>query len=106
MNRPNDPPQPGQPSNVHGTALGAARVLVQVDGARRANSFNYYRKITALPAGSPLQPDANPVKVINTQGTQHSLEGLPVGATVEITVTGVNDAGEGQPSEPVPVVVT
>jgi len=29
-----------------------------------------------------------------------------VGATVEITVTGVNDAGEGQASEPVQVVVT
>ena len=46
------------------------------------------------------------MKVINTQGTQHTLEGLAAGATVEITVTGVNDAGEGQPSEPVSVVVT
>ena len=73
-------------------------MLVQVDGARRANSFNYYRNV--------IGTDAEPVKVINTQGTQHTLEGLPVGATVEITVTGVNDAGEGQPSDPVSVVVT
>jgi hypothetical protein len=29
-----------------------------------------------------------------------------VGATVRITVTGVNDAGEGQPCEAVEVVVT
>ncbi len=105
LNRPNDPGQPGQPSNVHATPLSAARVLVQVDGARRANSFNYYRKIIALPAGSPLQPDAKPVKVINTQGTQFTFENLPVGATVEITVTGVNDAGEGQASDPVQALV-
>ena len=98
LNRPADPAQPGQPSNVHATALGAARVLVQVDGARRANSFNYYKKV--------IGTDAEPVKVINTQGTQHTYENLPVGATVEITVTGVNDAGEGQPSAPVSVVVT
>ena len=49
--------------------------------------------------------DAVPVKVINTEGTQHTIEGLTAGATVEITVTGVNDAGEGQPSAPVQVVV-
>ena len=42
---------------------------------------------------------------VSTQGTQHTLENLPAGATVQITVTGVNDAGEGQPSEAVSVVV-
>ena len=98
LNRPSDPAQPGQASNVHATALGAGRVLVQIDGARRANSFNYYKKVTGT--------DAEPVKVINTEGTQHTLEGLPAGATVEITVTGVNDAGEGQASGAVSVVVT
>ena len=72
-------------------------MLVQKDGARRANSFNYYKMVVGT--------DAQPVKVINTQGTQHTLEGLAVGATVEITVTGVNDAGEGQASAAVQVVV-
>ncbi|MEK0449125.1 MAG: hypothetical protein RL088_1393 [Verrucomicrobiota bacterium] len=33
-------------------------------------------------------------------------EGLPVGATVLFTVTGVNEAGDGQPSAPVTVVIT
>ena len=98
LNRPGDPSQPGQPSNVHVTALGAGRVLIQIDGARRANSFNYYRKI--------IGTDAEPVKVTNTEGTQYTLESLPVGVTVEITVTAVNDAGEGQASDPVSVVVT
>ena len=98
LSRPADPAQPGQPANVHATAMGTGHVLVQIDGARRANSFNYYRKV--------IGTDAQPVKVINTPGTQHTLEGLPVGATVEITVTGVNDAGEGQPSTAVQVAVT
>jgi hypothetical protein len=37
---------------------------------------------------------------------RESDEHLAADRTVEITVTGVNDAGEGQASDPVPVVVT
>ncbi len=98
LNRPADPATPGQPSNVHATALGAGRVLIQIDGARRANSFNYYKQVMGV--------DVEPVKLLNTQGTQHTVENLPAGATVQITVTGVNDAGEGPVSEPVSVSVT
>lgn len=97
LNRPADPATPGQPSNVHATALGQGRVLIQIDGARRANSFNYYKQV--------IGTDTEPVKLINTEGTQHTAENLPAAATVQITVTGVNDAGEGQASEPVSVVV-
>ena len=71
---------------------------VRCTAARHANSFNYYKKV--------IGTDAQPVKVINTQGTQHTFENLPVGATVEITVAGVNDAGEGRASAGVSVVVT
>lgn len=98
LNRPADPATPGAPFNVAATALGGGRVLIQIDGARRANSFNYYRQI----AGT----DAEPVKIINTEGTQHTAEGLPAGAAVAITVRGVNDAGEGPASEAVQVVVS
>ena len=98
LNRPADPSQPGQPSNVHATPLGNGRVLVQVDGARRANSFNYYKKL--------IGTDAQPFKLLNTQGTQQTFENLPIGATVEFTVAGVNNAGEGQTSDPVSVIVT
>lgn len=98
LNRPADPAQPGQPANVHATALGQGRILIQIDGARRANSFNYYKQV--------IGTDAQPVKLLNTQGTQHTAENLPTGATVQITVTGVNDAGEGQASEVVSVVVS
>jgi hypothetical protein len=96
LSRRSDPAQPSQPSNFHASQLGSGRVLVQLGGAQRANSFNYYRKLTAT--------DAERVKVINTEGTQHTIQGLPAGATVEITATGANDAGEGQVSEPVSVV--
>lgn len=98
LSPPADPAQPGQPTNLHATALGNAHVLVQIDGARRVNSFNFYKKVVGV--------DANPVKLLNDQGTQQTFQGLPVGATVEFTVSGVNDAGEGQPSDPVSVVVT
>jgi hypothetical protein len=97
LNKPSDPATPGVPDTVNVTALGGGRVLVQIGGVRRANSHSFYRK---------LPTDAEPVKVINTEGTQHTIEGLPAGATVQFTVTGVNDAGEGRPSEPVSVVVT
>jgi hypothetical protein len=98
LSRPSDPAQPGAPLNVVVTALGGGRLLVQTAGARRANSFNYYRKIVGT--------DAEPVQVTNTEGKQWTIEGLPVGATVEVTVSGVNDAGEGPASEPISVVVT
>ena len=98
LNRPADPSTPGVPGDVTATAIGGRRVLVQVGFSRRANSFNYYKQVVGT--------DAEPVKVINTGGTQHTIEGLPLAATVKITVTGVNDAGEGVPSDPVSVVVT
>lgn len=98
LNRPGDPAQPGQPSNVQAANAGSGAALVIIDGARRANSFNYYKQVNGV--------DAEPVKVENTQGTQFTFTGLPVGATVSFTVTGVNDAGEGNPSTPVQLVIT
>ena len=98
LNRPADPATPGAPLSAQASATGGGRVLAQIDGAKRANSFNFYKKLVNV--------DAHPVKVKNTDGTQWTYEGLPVGAVVEITVTGVNDAGEGLPSAPVPVTVT
>ena len=98
LNRPADPAQPGVPTNVHATALGSARALIQIDGARRANSFNFYKQVVGV--------DAEPVKLLNDEGTQQTFENLPVGATVIFTVAGVNGAGEGQPSAPVMLVIT
>ena len=98
LNRPADGAQPGLPMHVVASAIGSGRVLVQLAGARRANSFNYYRQITGT--------DQKPVKVQNTPGTQLVIDSLPTGATVQVTVTAVNDAGEGQASAPISVAVT
>ena len=95
LNRPADPSTPGVPGDVSAAAIGGARVLAQAGFSRRANSLNFYKKVVGV--------DAEPVKVTNTEGNQFTIEGLPVGATVEITVTGVNDAGEGVASDPVSV---
>ena len=97
LNRPDDPATPGQPGNVVATGAGATNVLVIIDGARRANSFNYYKQVMGV--------DPEPVKVDNVKETQFTIIGLPSGANVQITVTGVNDAGEGPASAPVSVVV-
>ena len=97
LNRPADPATPGQPSNVVLAGAGPSNVLVIIDGARRANSFNYYKQV--------MGTDPEPVKVDNVKETQFTIQGLPTGATVQITVAGVNDAGEGPASTPVSVVV-
>lgn len=97
LNRPADSAQPGQPSSVQASAGAPGSVLVVIDGARRANSFNYYKQV--------IGTDAEPIKVTNTEGTQYTITGLPPGATVRITVAGVNAAGEGPASNPVEVVV-
>jgi hypothetical protein len=98
LNRPADPAQPAAPAKVTATALGSGRVLLTTDGARRANSFDYYRQISGT--------DAAPVKIANAPGPQYTVDALPAGKTVAFTVTGVNDAGEGPASDPVTVVVT
>lgn len=77
--------------------MATGRVLVQIDGARRANSFNYYKNVVNV--------DAQPVKLLNDKGKQQTFDRLLIGATIEFAVTDVNDAGEGQPSDPVSVVV-
>jgi hypothetical protein len=98
LNRPADPATPGVPLSVHATAIGGRRVLAQIDGSRRANSLNFFKKVIGVDAAS--------VKVMNTEGKQFTFETLPVGAQVEITVNGTNDAGEGPASEPIVVTVT
>jgi hypothetical protein len=96
--RPADPQAPGAPFHVHASAIGGGKILVQLDGARRANSFNYYKQVVGT--------DADPVKVANSEGTQWTIEGLTAGQNVKVTATGVNDRGEGPASEVVSVVVT
>jgi hypothetical protein len=98
LNRPADPATPGAPFSLQASAIGGGKVLAQISGARRANSFNFYKQVVGT--------DPEPVKLENTPATQLIIEELPMGATVNVTVTGVNNAGEGPASDPVNVVVT
>jgi hypothetical protein len=49
--------------------MATGRVLVQIDGARRANSFNYYKKV--------INVDAQPVKLLIDKGKQQTFDRLP-----------------------------
>ena len=46
------------------------------------------------------------MKVLSTENRRQTIEALPPGATVNVTVTGVNDAGDGPASDPLSAVVT
>ena len=98
LNRPDDPKTPGIPDGLDATALGSGRALVTLTGARRANSFNYYKQQQGT--------DPEPVKLGNFPDTQHTFDNLPVGQTLTFTVRGVNDAGEGPVSPGDTIVIS
>jgi hypothetical protein len=68
LSRPSDPATPGEPFNLQASAIGGGKILAQPDGARRANSFNFFKQVVGT--------DLEPVKVANTEGTQQTIEGL------------------------------
>ncbi len=88
---------PEAPRTVSAEAVGGGAIIVKTKGARRARSLNYYRKIVGV--------DAEPVKVENFRAKELLIDNLPARATVEITIRGVNEAGEGRACEPVSVAV-
>lgn len=98
LNRPADPKTPGVPADLDATAIGGGMALVALTGARRANSFNYYKQEVGV--------DPEPIKLGNFPDTQRTFEGLPVGASITFTVCGINDAGEGPASEGDTVVIS
>lgn len=98
LSRPADPETAEAPRNLVLQAGGGGLVIAKLGGARRANSFNFYKLVVGV--------DPAPVKVINSPDPECNIPGLPVGSTVQITATGVNDAGEGPACDPVSIVVT
>lgn len=75
------PATSGEPFNLQASPIGGGKILAQRDGARRANSFNFDKEVVGTDTAS--------VKVANTDGTQQTVEGLPSGANVKVTVAGV-----------------
>ena len=88
FDRPTDGQQPGMVQHMVLTAGGPGMVLVHWDDARRADRYRVLRQVAGI--------DTTPMLV---SGTVHdcevTLQGLPSGSDVKITVHGVNSAGAG-----------
>jgi hypothetical protein len=80
-------------------AIGS-RSLLGAAASVAVGSYARHGAVASVAGGSRA------VKVANSEATQWTIEGLTVGATVEVTATGVNDGGEGPASGAVSVVVT
>jgi hypothetical protein len=88
FDRPADGQQPGPVQNLVLTAGGPGIVLVNWDDARRAERYRLLKQV----AGT----DPAPVLVTGTlYENELTLQGLPSGQSVKITVLAVNAAGDG-----------
>ena len=73
-------------------------VFADWDNARRADRYRVFKQIPGT--------DPEPVELTSTQTeSEYTLTGQPSGATVEITVKAVNDAGDGPASATATIVV-
>ncbi len=97
LNRPADPETPGIPDGLIATPGAAGTLYVDWADARRADHYRVWKKVTGVDAGFS--------SVATVTDSDATLTGLPSGATVQIQVTAVNDAGESVPSDPVSVMV-
>ena len=88
FDRPADGQQPGPVKNLVLTAGGAGIVLAHWDDARRAERYRVLKQVVGA--------DASPVAVTGTlHENELTLQGLPGGQDVIITVVPVNGAGDG-----------
>jgi hypothetical protein len=98
FDRPADGQQPGPAGPLVLTAGGPGIVLVHWDPARRAERYRIERQVVGV--------DAAPVLV---NGSLHenetTLQGLPTGSAVKVTVTPVNEAGDGPATTSAPFLV-
>jgi hypothetical protein len=99
FDKPSDPTTPEVPDNVTATA-GAPdshQLFIHWDDARRASSYR-------LVVNNGSNGEALLFSTL-TQESELTVNGLPAGATVRISITARNDAGESQPSTLITVVV-
>ena len=97
LNEPGAASTPDVPEAVSVTPGTPGVLHVNWAAARLAAHYRVWKKIVGV--------DANPIAVASPTDTEATLSGLHSGATAEITVTSVNDAGESTPSTEVSVVV-
>jgi hypothetical protein len=98
FDRPSDPNTPEIPENVTATpgAPGSGSLFINFDDARRA--MGYRVKVVNTAGNAQLAS-------VLVQDSEAMITGLPAGATVNITVTARNEAGESQPTAAITAVV-
>jgi hypothetical protein len=94
---PGSPSTPEVPENVTATAgaAGTHTLFLHCDDSRRADGYRFV--VTNVAGGAQLAS-------VLTQDAEVVIPNLPVGATVFITVTARNAAGESQPTAPITAV--
>jgi hypothetical protein len=98
FDRPADGQQPGPVQELVLTAGGPGIVLANWDDARRAERYRVLKQVVGT--------DPQPVLVTGTlYENELTLQGLPSGQTVKITVLAVNAAGDGPATESSPFSV-
>jgi hypothetical protein len=88
FDRPADGWQPGPVEHLALSPGGPGMVFANWDDARRATRYRVFKQVPGT--------DPAPVEITSTvTDSQYTLTGLPTGTAVQITVTAVNDAGDG-----------
>ncbi|MES2708361.1 MAG: fibronectin type III domain-containing protein [Verrucomicrobiota bacterium] len=98
LNAPGDPSTPGAPLTGPFLSPGAAGTVHSVWGlARRAERYHILLQIDGT--------DPEPIHLATTQDRAYTFTGLPSGKTIKVSISGLNDAGEGPASPPVEMTV-
>ena len=98
FNAPADPATPGAPlSGPTLTPAGAGTIYSVWGLSRRADRHYVYLQIVGV--------DAEPKRVATVIDRSYTFTGLPSGKSVKVSISGVNDAGEGPQSAQVEAVV-
>ena len=95
LNKPGAVETPDPVDNLVATLIGPGVVAMKWDAAARAKYYHVYKKVLGV--------DDAPVLVGSPADIDFNLESLPVGKTVEIYVTAVNNGGDGVKSNVVTV---
>ena len=97
FNKPGAQSVPAIPVGLVATLVGPTALALKWDAAPRAARYRIYRKIVGV--------DTEMVAVETRDDLDFVMENLPTGATIQVAVSAVNDAGESQLSQ-VSTVVT
>ncbi len=97
LNMPGDVSTPDVPDAPILTNAGPGRVFADWADAARALRYHAWKQVVGV--------DADFINVMTVTDSEAMLQDLPTGATVNVRITAVNDAGQSQPSEASQIVV-